>query len=228
MVKKILWISDLNFEGSGYFYISTALCNGLAKEGYEIKIIGLGYMGEEHWNPYSIIPSKDVQESATIAQSLISSIGDGRGSFDADVVIVALDIPLQQIFFEKLSPILTKAKKKYIAITPLENGPLTMSWAFSMLNMDWIFFISELGKTEAKKAGLTNVEHLQIGVDTFIWHPATKEEKLHLRNGLGINEDEFVILTVADNQERKNLWAGFEIISNLKKETQRKIRHIDC
>jgi glycosyltransferase involved in cell wall biosynthesis len=101
-----------------------------------------------------------------------------------------------------------------------------MSWAAILLNMDSVFFISELGKQEAIKAGLTKAEHLIVGVDTVFWHPATLAEKSQLRKGLGIGDDEFVVLTVADNQERKNLWAGMESIQKLKTKTDIKIRYI--
>jgi glycosyltransferase involved in cell wall biosynthesis len=42
---------------------------------------------------------------------------------------------------------------------------------------------------------------------------------------MDIADDEYVVLTVADNQERKNLWAAMSVISELKKRG-RKVRHI--
>lgn len=101
-----------------------------------------------------------------------------------------------------------------------------MSWAAILLNMDAIFFISELGKQEAIKAGISKAEHLIVGVDTLFWHPATAVEKKSLRAGMGIAEDEFVVLTVGDNQERKNLSAAMETIALLKEQTTRKVRYI--
>jgi glycosyltransferase involved in cell wall biosynthesis len=94
------------------------------------------------------------------------------------------------------------------------------------LGMDAIFFISELGKQEAIKAGVVNAEHLQIGIDLNQWRVPTQEERSTLRKGLGIADDEFVVLTVADNQERKNLSAGVEAISLLKQQINRPVRYI--
>lgn len=215
--------------GSGYKNICVPLLTGLANLGYEIKVAGLTYTGKEHNHPFSVIPAQTIQEATMIANNLCYL-------WEADIILVAMDIPLQQFFFDNLKPSLKrqpqeiekgkKENRKYIAITPLENPPLTLSWAAILLNMDAIFFISELGKQEAIKAGISKAEHLHIGVDTESWHPATSEEKLTLRKGLGIGEDEFVVLTVADNQERKNLWAGMEAVSRLKKEIDRKIRYI--
>lgn len=101
-----------------------------------------------------------------------------------------------------------------------------MTWAAPLLNMDAVFFISELAKQEAIKAGVSKAEHLVVGIDTEMWHPPTPEERIQLRKGLGIGEDDFVVLTVADNQERKNLAASFEAISRLKTQTTRPIKYV--
>lgn len=208
-------------NGSGYKNLCVPLLTGLAGKGHEIKVSGLGYQGREHNYPFSVIPAGTIQDALAIATNL-------HYVWQPDVYIVAMDIPLQEVFYNGSGqvPGIKQTGDKYIAITPLENGPLTMSWAAILLNMDSVFFISELGKQEAIKAGLRNAEHLIVGIDTVFWHPATPEEKSQLRKGLGIGEDEFVVLTVADNQERKNLWAGLETIQKLKTKTDKKIRHI--
>lgn len=214
MNKKIIVITDFDSVGSGYRSICVPLFIELSKLGYEIKVAGLMYRGEEHDYPFSIIPAQTVQEAMAISTNLIRL-------WNPEIILVAMDIPVQINLYNQLA----QFKKKYIAITPLENGPLTMSWAIPMFNMDAVFFISELGKQEALKVGL-KAEHLQIGIDAVLWHPATPEEKTKLRDGLGIPQDAFVILTVADNQERKNLWAGLEAVSRLKKEIDKPIRYI--
>lgn len=219
MGKKILVITDMDSNGSGYRNICIPLFTELSKLDYDTKVVGLMYRGEEHYHPFSIIPAGNVQEMVGIGKNLIQM-------WWPDVVIVAMDIPLQINIYGQLAPLLQrtppevqsgfKEPRKYVAITPLENGPLTVSWAIPLMNMDKVFFISELGKREAEKVGMRNAEHLIIGVDTVIYHPATPEEKSKLREGLGIPQDAFVILTVADNQERKNLSASLEAIAILK------------
>lgn len=214
-LAKICVISDFDEQGSGYKNLCVPLLTGLAMKGHEIKVAGMGYQGREHNYPFSVIPASTIQDAHAIANNLFHV-------WKPDLFLVAMDIPLQQYFYEGLRQL----KCRYMAITPLENGPLTMSWAAILLNMDAVFFISELGKQEAIKAGLTKAEHLIVGIDTVFWHPATPIEKKSLRAGMGIGEDEFVVLTVADNQERKNLAAGMEIIATLKEQTDKKIRYI--
>lgn len=215
MPKKICVITDMDTTGSGYKNLCVPLLTGLAELGHEIKVSGIGYRGEEHNYPFSVIPAQTIQDAQAIAHNL-------HFVWKPDLYIVAMDIPLQEYYYQNLKQL----PVKYMAITPLENGPLTMSWAAILFNMDSVFFISELGKQEAIKAGLSKAEHLMVGVDTVFWHPATPEEKLSLRKGLGIGEDEFVVLTVADNQERKNLSAGMESVALLKNQIDRKVRYI--
>lgn len=223
MGKKIVAITDMAFVGSGYFYIFTNLVNGLVKQGHSVTVAGLGYIGEPHSFPFSIIPAQTLQDAVSIMNNLIFLQ-------DPDLLLVALDIPLQIQIHNTLKDAKKKdgqTKVKYMAITPLENGPLLDDWAVPLSTMDSVFFISQLGADEAKKAGVTQAEHLYVGVDTNLWHPASASERTNLRNGLGFAEDEFVILTVADNQERKNLAAGMQIVAGLKeKRPDLKIKYV--
>lgn len=213
-MRKILVLTDMDTIGSGYRSICAPLFTELAKMDYEVKIVGLSNRGEEHPYPFSILPANNVEEGEAIMGNMIQL-------WQPDIVVVALDLPFQARIHSRLS----QYGKKYIAITPLENGPLCMSWAAPLFNMDAVFFISELGKQEALKVGV-KAEHLVVGVDTESMPPVTPDKKRQLRDGLGIPQDAFVVLTVADNQERKNLWAGMEAVSQLKKETDRPIRYI--
>jgi hypothetical protein len=162
-MKKLLIITDMDSNGSGYRNICIPLFTELCKlDEYEIKVCGLMYRGEEHNYPFSIIPARDMQEAVGQANNLMYL-------WNPDLILVAMDIPVQINVYNQLAPF----KKPYIAITPLENGPLTISWAIPLMNMEKVFFISELGKQEALKAGVRNVEHLLIGVDTESFNPAT-------------------------------------------------------
>lgn len=203
--KKILVLTEMAFQGSGYYYLMSPILEEMSKE-YDIKVVGLSYEGKEHNFGFSITPAGDVRESVAISQAIIQM-------WKPDIFICGLDIPLQMVIHNAIQQL----GIKYIAVTPLENPPLTQSWAAALMSMDYVFFISELGKKSALKAGLTNVDHLQVAADTKTFYPVSEDERNKLRSDLGIT-DEFTILTVADNQERKNLWAEFEIISKLKKD----------
>lgn len=204
-MAKIVWMSDLDFTISGYFNISIPLCKGLVERGHEIKVVGLGYKGEQHDYPFSIIPIQNFQEALACIANLYKF-------WQFDVLIVALDIPMQEQFLHALEG----RPFKYVGIMPIEADPLCMSWAGALLQMDKRLIISEFGVAEAQKMGVS-ATYLPVGIDTDIWRMPTKEEREALRNSFGFNKDTFVILTVADNQERKNLSKAFEIIGEFAK-----------
>ena len=224
-MKRVIYVTDMNMGGadsaeqavprSGYANIGMELCRGLHNLGYEVKVLGLGYTGQEHGEPFSIIPCNTLQDTGGYMNNL-------KITWGAEIIIVALDI---HRFQESIFPAARKLGLKYICITPLESDPLCITWANLLGEMEKVFFISEFGTKEAQKAGV-KAEHLDVGIDTKAWRLRTHEEYEQVRNSLGIDSDEFVVMTVADNQERKALGRGFQILANLKNLHGVKIRHI--
>lgn len=203
-MAKVLALTEFTKVGSGYTYLMSPILQGMTELGHDVKIIGLSYDGSEHHYNFSAVPAATVQDSVAIAQNIVKL-------WNPDIFLCGLDIPLQIQIKENLKDMTAK----YIAITPLENPPLTQTWAAYLFMLDWVFFISELGRKSAEVAGLSKVDHIQVGVDSVSNKPPTPEHRKKLREDLGLDKD-FVILTVADNQERKNLWAALQIVSNLK------------
>lgn len=213
-MAKIAVVSDFSFQGSGYLNIIVPLCKGLSEKGHEIKAVGMGYRGEEHNFPFSIIPCNSFPDAHAMANNL-------KFQWEADLYIVALDIPYQAQFIE----IAKRASAKIISIVPLENPPLTFSWSLLLQQSDKVFFISQLGTDEGLKAGVETAEHLVVGMDTVSWRLRTPEEYQSGRKLFGISDDTLVVLTVADNQERKNLSKAMEIVSKTK-ESGIKVKYI--
>lgn len=223
--KHLIYISDFNLGDadssksanprSGYANIGVELCRRLVSYGHEIKVLGLGYTGQEHHEKFSIIPCNSLQDVVGYTNNL-------KHLWGVDAVIVAMDINL---FQESIFPMVKQMDLKYICITPLESDPLCMTWASLLRQMDKVFFISQLGADEAQKAGV-DAEHIEIGIDTNAWRLRTKKEYEEIRKKLGFEEDDFVIITVATNQERKALGRGFQIVSELKKLHGVKVKHI--
>lgn len=215
MAKHIIYVTDMNMGGSdpaqqavsrsGYSNIGIELCKRIHSENHEVKILGLGYTGQEHFNDFSIIPCISLQDVAGYINNL-------KILWRVDAVIVALDI---HHFQEQIFPAVQKLDIPYICITPLESDPLCLTWANLLNQMDKVFFISQFGKDEAEKAGV-EAEHIEIGIDTDAWRLRTEEEYQKVRKTMGFEKDDFVVLTVADNQERKNISGGFQAIAKLK------------
>lgn len=214
-MAKVCVVSDFSLKGSGYLNIIAPLCRELSLRGHEIKAVGLGYSGEEHPFDYSIIPCRSFPDAHAMVNNL-------KHQWGTEILIVALDIPQQEGFIG----ISKELGIKIISITPLENPPLTMSWSFILQQADKVFFISQMGADEAQKAGVESAEHLLVGMDTRAWRLRTKEEYEEGRKLFNIAPDALVVLTVADNQERKNLSKAMEIISKVKKEKSVKVKYI--
>lgn len=203
---KIFWVSDFDVTGSGYLNISVPLCAGLSRNGHEVKVAGLQYRGEEHPFEFSIIPCQSIPETLAIGKNLLDM-------WHFDVMIVALDIPIQMHYLSAIQ----NRSFPYIGIMPIEADPLCVTWAMSLMQMSRPLIISEFGTGEARKMGV-DARHIEIGVDIDSWKMPTPEEKASLRKASGIDEDTFVILQVADNQERKNLATAMEIVSGFSKD----------
>lgn len=205
---KIVWISDLDQRGSGYLNITIPLCEGLVSLGHEVKIVGLGYRGEEHNYNLSIISANNLSEAMGIVQNLTNL-------WSFDILIVAMDIPIQELILQRIP---NSKPFKYVGIMPLEAEPLCMSWGMVLSAMDKPLIISEFGTAEVQKAGIVKAEHIQVGIDSDAWRPPTEEERAKLRSSFGFAENDFIILTVADNQERKNLSKSLEIFAEFSKD----------
>lgn len=199
---KIVWFSDLDPIGSGYQNLSTQLCNGLVRAGHEVKAVGLHYGGQEHNNLFTTIPIGTVQEAFIAIYNL-------RALWNFDVLVVALDIPLQNFVLQKIQEFKTF---KYVGIMPVEADPLCTSWAMVLLQMDLPLIISQFGTEEARKANVMSAKYIELGVDSNLWQPLEPDQrKLYRKALLNVaSDDTFVVLTVADNQERKNLSAALE------------------
>jgi len=195
---RIVYITDLAAVGSGYMSLSLPICMKLAEQ-HELKVIGLGNRGEPHPFPFTIYPAGDMSTVMRTAQFLYAA-------WQYDIMIVALDLPIQD------GMIRTMANRpfKYIGLFPVEADPLCMSWSMVCMSMDKQFVISEFGKKELQKRFIESAEHAPIGIDINSWVVPSPEEKSKMRQAFGIDDDEFVVLTVADNQERKNLWLDFK------------------
>lgn len=207
----IIYVSDFDLNGSGYMHISTNLCNELAlRHDMGVIAIGMGYDGREHHWPYSIVPCPNLQT----VPHMIGHIRNYGAPLEA--VVVALDIPLQEALLKsiKLDGV------PYVGIFPLEAPPLCMDWALELMKMDARLVMSRFGQDALQLANVQS-EFIPIGVhDPQLWRPPTADERAQIRQSMGWGEDTFVILTVADNQERKNLAAAYEMVSRFAVDVQ--------
>lgn len=210
-MSKVLVLTEVTQKGSGYTYLMLPILEGLSEKGYDIKVVGIGYTGWEYNYKFSITGAQSVSDAVAMSTNIMKI-------WKPDIFLCGMDIPHQIEIHSKVSSL----GAKYIAVTPMENPPLTQTWAAGLMAMDYVLFISELGKQAALKAGLSKVDHIQVSVDKT-YETTDEDIRKKIRQDLGI-DDHFVVLTVADNQERKNLWAALDIIRRVKS-TGKKVKY---
>jgi len=213
----IIFMSDFDLRGSGYMNIAIALCKELADRGHDVRALGIGYTGGEHNWPFQILPV-DTRQAFTHAPAMIQNLTAlaGQGQLPPiDAFVVALDIPMQE---RLLSFPMIHGQMPYLGIFPIESGPLTQSWANVLNLMDKALVISKFGLQQMEDAGVEDGDYIPIGLDTESWRRPTRKERAKLREAMGYTDDQLVVLTVADNQERKNLSAGMNIIAKASEE----------
>lgn len=200
----ILLISDIDMIGSGYKEIALETATQLTRHGIEVVVLGNNYDGSEHHFPFSIIPVSSTKLFAH-AQAMINNflaLAQRGDCSPIEALIVAIDIPQQEVFMAINHK--SGFNLPYIGIFPIESGPLCNTWAGTLAPMDARLVISKFGQRAIEETGLTAV-HYPVGVNAEAWKPPSPEERTKLRRAMGFTDDHFVVLTVADNQERKNL-----------------------
>lgn len=211
----IIFISDFDLRGSGYMNIAIATCKELADRGHEVKALGIGYTGSEHTWPFQILPIQTNQafnHMPAVLQNLMA-LSEAKQIPPIEALVVALDIPMH----ERILQFPQRQGIPYIGIFPIESGPLCQTWAGSLALMDRPLVISKFGLEQMEHAGVQGT-YLPVGLDTDAWRRPTNSERRKLRESMGYTDDQMIVLTVADNQERKNLSAAMDIIAETSKD----------
>lgn len=201
---KILFTSHWDMKGSGYMNLSWPLCAGLTERGHEVKVLGFEYHGEEHTFPFSIIPAANLTDVIFEAEQLLNL-------WKPDVFVCAFDAPVQNLFLAREA----LSKIPYVGIFPIEADPLCLPYAMMISRMAGACVISKFGVEECKKFGI-DAKYLEVCINPEIWRVPSDEEAEEARKAFGL-ENRFTVLTVADNQERKNLSRSMEIFAEFHK-----------
>lgn len=202
----ILYFSDFDLKSSGYQKIGARLCEGLQTRGWDVLVFGMGYKGQPHEWAFRLCPARFHQIPAIVRGF------NNSPDVKVEAIIHAFDIPLQ---LGLLSQVDDHHEIPWIGIFAVESMPLCLSWGMKLFGLDKCLVISEFGTQEAQRVGL-DATHLRIGVDQEEWNPAVLGERRALREAMEF-ENKFVVLTVADNQERKNLARSMEIFADFAK-----------
>lgn len=207
----LVYVTDWNPKGSGYFSIGASLVPALANltefRNESIVVLGINYQAQEyHQTDFAIVPTQFDHVPARIDVLLKDE------ELHLDKVVVALDLTLQMQVLTAFPR--NKRPFRYAGIFPLDGGPLVREWAMVVGEMNEAFAISKFAQRCCENAGL-EVNYLPMGAGGWFVH-ADPEFVAELKGAKSI-EGKFIILTVADNQERKNLAGAMQMVTEFSK-----------
>lgn len=196
-MSRFVVVTDLDVRGSGYARIVRGLFPGVARLGHDIVVLGLSYDGREHDLPLSIVPA-DFKTGRYQMEEIV------RG-WEPDYFVVALDLTYGADLANQFAK-----RTKYVGIFPIESDPLLVpsEWHSAIQQMHRAFVISTFGQDCCAEAGVDTV-YLPVPIDRTLFRRYTPEEKAAAKRKMCM-DGAFIVLTVMDNQERKNWPAAVE------------------
>jgi glycosyltransferase involved in cell wall biosynthesis len=203
-------LSEADLKGSGYTTIMTRFAGELVERGDRVVFLGIGYEGQQHSFSYPIVPIMRptfYKQGFAAVHNLFLDEG-----YRPDVILVGLDIPMQITMSKYLKDYLPR----YVGLFPVEAPPIGPTWAAGISGLKERLVMSKFGVKACEDAYLT-AKFFPVPVDTQAWRPPSADERALIRTSLGFRTDEKVVLTVAENQERKNLFGTLRIIQEAHK-----------
>lgn len=194
---KFLVVTEFG-NPSGYRTIAEGIFERIVKQGHEVHVLGVNYTGDEHNYSFQLIPV----QFAWVPQLVTRLIE----IFKIDWVIFMMDAP-------KIIAVCNNIEKhratffketKTAAIFPVESDPFLVEWAESIKNFTALRFTFTDAAVKTFSETGVKIFKLPVGLSN-IWYNDTY-------HNVSTGFTNFVI-TVADNQIRKNLNSAFDIIS---------------
>jgi len=203
--KRLLWLSDSPFTTSGYSTISTQICNRLAAKGWEVHYIAHNYSGQ-HLLPGDV--TMDGKEWD------FHVWGAGREEYCKDVIMPRIQEIKPHVFGVLLDTfMLKKVGYEQLSFHPANSvfyfpsdggGTLPQNCDSLLRKFTLPICMSRFGQKQAKDLHDLDVHHIPHAVDSEVYKPLSKEERLELKKKYGM-VGKFVVGTVARNQGRKML-----------------------
>ena len=195
---KILVLSN-DGVADGYGRISSELHTRMVDKGYRVMGVSIAYDGllpaqyEGAVLPYWVAPTNG---------QWLTALGRIWQAWRPDWVVVIQDfMPYVVQAFHQSG--IDWTTTKFGVITPVDGAPIHPDWIDTAKQADALMTISDFGLQVMQSEGLTYARRLHCGVDTERFSPATPEQKIALREKLGIPSDAFVLASMAQNQGRK-------------------------
>ena len=219
---KILWGSETPTQPTGYATVTRNIVKRLSERGHEVYCIGWNYNGEEikHEEGWTLLHSG-------LAGFGSDNMGDNFTVLDYHIKSLRPDIYVSLIdvwFIGHMVRSTNLANIPYVAYTPIDGVPFSYAWKDILKMLHTPLWMSRFGQnvfadfvSQYASNGTGGMlrdpmldRYLQSpgpmlyhGVDTEVFKPLTPSEKFDARAQLGLNDFDFIFLSVGRNTNRK-------------------------
>lgn len=195
---RILWISDSPDTPSGFGNVTRFVCEGLARQGNTVSIIGWQTKEQQDWNGCKVFPATGILGSRSLFPFLVR--------YRPEIVIALGDVWWLPYFaaphVRRQMQLTDTPWALYFPIDgEIKGGALPQSWIQMLTEVDVPIAMSEFGRDAAARAGIM-CHYIPHGVDCSHFYPPQdrKQAKAEV-NAAG----KFLILSDSRNQPRKML-----------------------
>lgn len=192
---RVLVFSD---DGSitGYGRFSMEVNSKLVTQGVEIMAASMLHYGllpaayEGRPLPYWVAPLGQEKWMQHFLQVL--------NHFQPEIVCIIKDLSYVELITTAMAPF----DIKRVVVTGVDGKPISPRWLASLESASAVASFSQFGVDALAEHGIPATQ-IAPGIDTSHFQPMDNDSRLQLRRNMGISDNTFVLLTVAQNQHRK-------------------------
>jgi glycosyltransferase involved in cell wall biosynthesis len=195
---RVLWISDSPDTPSGFGNVTRFVCEGLAKRGHNVSILGWQTLQPQDWNGCKVYPASGALGSGSFYPFLVRHRPE---------VVIALGDVWWLTYFA--APHVRRQMEltdtPWALYFPIDGdnaeGRLPASWVELLRDVDIPIAMSEYGQRIVQGCGL-KCHYIPHGVDLDVFSPPPDREQAKAKVGYS---GKFVVLSDSRNQPRKML-----------------------
>jgi glycosyltransferase involved in cell wall biosynthesis len=195
---RVLWISDSPDTPSGFGNVTRFVCEGLAKRGHSVSILGWQTLEAHDWNRCKVYPAAGTLGSGSFFPFLVRH--------RPEIVIALGDVWWLPYFSAPhVRRQMELTDTPWALYFPIDGdtaeGCLPASWVDLLREVDIPIAMSQYGQRTVQQCGLT-CHYIPHGVDLDVFCPPPDREEAKGRIGYA---GKFLVLSDSRNQPRKML-----------------------
>jgi glycosyltransferase involved in cell wall biosynthesis len=210
--KRILVMTDSPKLHTGFAGVGREIWTYLNRTGkYDIRCIGWFHQETNEEVTYPILLTEKDNQGRTTQEDKYAhkSLPMYIEKFKPDMVWTLGDMWM----VDHVATVPSRKTFKWVAYFPIDGHPSPSKWGATVEDMDVAVAYGKYGMEVIKqRAPKANLKYIYHGVDSEVFKPVSKEERLEARKSmLGITDDKTKVLgVVARNQPRKAFDKLFE------------------